>query len=149
MTERRTIETLQREVMHLVALKGRKIQHVATGGWYRVTGVHFLEADMSVVFSYEALQQGTVVFTGCLETMTREEAKDQAEKLGFKVSGCVTKRTDYVVAGPGAGMKLDAARENDIAVISEGDWIQRCMSPISFIRPIGQLLDGRFVIGGV
>lgn len=149
MTERRSIETLRREVTHLAALNGRKIQHVATGGWYRVTGVHFLEADMRVMFSYEALQQGTVVFTGCLETMTRDEAKDQAEKLGFKVSGCVTKRTDYVVAGPGAGTKLDAARQADIAVLSETEWAQLCAAPISFIRPIGQLLDGRFIIGGV
>lgn len=149
MTEHRTVEALRREVTHLAALIGRQIQHVGTGGWYRVTGVHFLEADMSVVFSYEAQQRGTVVFTGALETMAREEAKHAAEKRGFKVSGMVSKKTDYVVAGPGAGSKLDSARENGITVISEADWAVLCAAPISFVRPIGQLLDGRFLIGGV
>lgn len=148
MSEHRSIETLRREIVHLTALIGRKIQHVATGGWYRVTGVHFLEADMSVVFSYEAQQQGTVVFTGALESMTRDEAKAQAEKCGFKVSGMVSKKTDYVVAGPGAGSKLDVARENGINVITETEWHTLCQRSVSFIRPIGQLLDGRFVIGG-
>lgn len=149
MTDHRTLEALRREVTHLAALIGRQIQHVATGGWYRVTGVHFLEADMSVVFSYESQHRGTLVFTGALETMTRDEAMAQAEARGFKVSGMVSKKTDYVVAGPGAGSKLDSARENGISVISEADWAALCAAPISFIRPIGQLLDGRFIIGGV
>ncbi len=66
----------------------------------------------------------TVVFTGALEKMTREEAKAQAERFGAKAAGSVSKKTDYVVAGPGAGSKLAEAKKHGVTVLSEDEWLK-------------------------
>jgi DNA ligase (NAD+) len=73
---------------------------------------------------HSAIAGKTVVFTGALEKMTREEAKAQAERLGAHAAGSVSKKTDLVVAGPGAGSKLADAKKLGIKVLSEEEWLK-------------------------
>jgi DNA ligase (NAD+) len=79
---------------------------------------------MEAVAKDSAVSGKTVVFTGALEQMTRDEAKAMAERLGAKVAGSVSKKTDYLVAGPGAGSKLKEAHKHGVAVLSEDDWFK-------------------------
>src|SRR5262249_33739609 len=84
--------------------------------------VEILDAERPV--QHTAIAGKTVVFTGTLEQMTRDEAKAMAERLGAKVAGSVSKKTDYVVAGPGAGSKLGKAKELGVAVLTEDEWLK-------------------------
>ncbi len=82
-----------------------------------------VEAFETADNSGSAIADKTVVFTGKLETIGRSEAKARAEELGAKVGGSVSKKTDIVVAGPGAGSKLKKAEELDLIVLSEEEWL--------------------------
>jgi DNA polymerase-3 subunit epsilon len=71
----------------------------------------------------DALSGLNFVFTGALERFTRDEAKARAEALGAKVSGSVSKKTDYLVAGPGAGSKMADALKHGVTVLTEDEWL--------------------------
>jgi DNA ligase (NAD+) len=82
-----------------------------------------IESELNVLVSDSAVDGKVVVFTGSLERMTRSEAKISAEKYGAKVSGSVSKKTDFVIAGPGAGSKERKAIELGVKVLSETEWL--------------------------
>ena len=96
---------------HNVEVVNKLLQHVAP-------------QPLEAVQTTSPVAGKTVVFTGTLERMTRSEAKATAERLGAKVSGSVSKSSDYVVAGPGAGSKLKNAKNLGVAVLTEDEWLK-------------------------
>ena len=96
---------------HNVKALGRLLE------WLTVT-------DMAAPAKSSPVSGKTVVFTGTLEKMTRQEAKARAESLGAKVSGSVSAKTDIVVAGPGAGSKLKDAQKHNVTVMDEDTWLK-------------------------
>ena len=86
---------------------------------------HVTPTALAAVAASSTVSGKTVVFTGALEMMTREEAKSMAERLGAKVAGSVSKKTDLLVAGPGAGSKLKEAEKHGVEVIDEAEWFRR------------------------
>jgi DNA ligase (NAD+) len=89
----------------------------------RAAGIHWPAVAVRLAEQL-TLSGKTFVLTGTLSGMTRSEAKDRLQALGAKVSGSVSKKTDYVVAGAEAGSKLDKARELDITVLTESEMLE-------------------------
>ncbi|HTQ14357.1 MAG TPA: exonuclease domain-containing protein [Rhizomicrobium sp.] len=97
------------------------------GAWYRARKPNFVMTVTDVAaprIAGSPVAGKTVVFTGTLEKMTRQEAKARAEQLGARTAGSVSKKTDLVVAGPGAGSKLADAQKFGVQVIDEDGWLK-------------------------
>jgi DNA ligase (NAD+) len=90
---------------------------------------HVQPQPLEMISTSSPVAGKTVVFTGALERMTRDEAKAMAERQGAKVSGSVSKKTDLLVAGPGAGSKLKEAEKHGVEVIDEAEWFRRVGNP--------------------
>ncbi len=88
----------------------------------KAVGLRVLDADPPKAANTPVAGK-SVVFTGTLETMTRDEAQERALSLGAKVTHSVSKKTDYVVAGAEAGSKASKARTLGVTVLTENEWL--------------------------
>jgi DNA ligase (NAD+) len=109
-------------------MSGRSWQHFfaneenrAVVARLKESGVHWSESEVAA--QSDILSGQIFVLTGTLEGMTRDEAKARLQALGAKVAGSVSRKTTYVVAGPGAGSKLDKAQELEIPVLDEPQFL--------------------------
>ena len=80
--------------------------------------------DFELLDTASPIAGKTVVFTGTLESMSRSEAKARAERMGANVASSVSKKTDYVVAGHGAGSKEKEARKLGLTILAERQWLE-------------------------
>ena len=100
--------------------------------WSDCTNVDVVESCLSLGIQFESvegpksqiLEGKTIVFTGALTQFSRNEAKDMTEAHGGRASGSVSKKTDFLVAGPGAGSKLKKAEDLGITILSEEDFLE-------------------------
>ncbi len=98
----------------------------------RAAGVQWSETDGSTAANTPQTLAGTTwVLTGTLPTLSRDEAKEMIEAAGGKVTGSVSKKTNYLLAGAEAGSKLDKARELGITVLDEDEFRRRCTAPLA------------------
>lgn len=125
-------ETAREDMDALEDIGGAVVEAVARyfGEAHNLTMVDDLVAQLTVEDAEQPTADSpfagkTIVFTGSLEQLSRDEAKAMAERLGAKASGSVSSKTDLVVAGPGAGSKLKKATELGIEVIDEAEWLSR------------------------
>ena len=96
---------------------------------FRQAGLNFKSSLYQPAAKAGPFAGKTFVLTGTLPTLTREEAKAKIEALGGKVSGSVSKKTDFVLAGEEAGSKLDKAQKLGVKIISEAEFLRMCGTP--------------------
>src|SRR5438067_4256680 len=117
---------VSRRAFDIDGLGEKQLQYFFDEGWVKEPADIFTLQKRNNKLKLEEIEGygETLVFTGSLEKMTGDEAKATAERLGAKAAGSVSKKTDYVVAGAGAGSKLAEAKKHGVPVLTEGEWLK-------------------------